>query len=197
MCIPAADFYMDANGNSGNTGANANVMTACVNDPIAFKDASWKAGVTSWSWSFPGGSPATSTSQNPTVTYGAPGWYDVTLTVSNSAGSNTKTVNHMVYIQGDWAEITGPRVEDFNQNANFWISFNPENNEASFNRVATGGRGNTGCFKLNNYKNVAGAMAFTEDWYYNNRLGNAKDHLISPAIDLRSTSNVSISFDYA
>ena len=196
-CIPTADFYMDANGTSGNTGANANVMTACVGDPIAFKDASWKAGITSWSWNFPGGSPATSTSQNPSVTYSAPGWYNVSLTVTNSAGSDTKTVNNMVYIQGDWAEITGPRVEDFNQNANFWISFNPENNDASFNRVATGGRGNTGCFKLNNFKDISSAMAFTEDWFYNDRLGNSKDYLISPAIDLRSTSNVSISFDYA
>ena len=196
-CIPVADFYMDANGSQPNTGPNANVMTACVGDPIAFRDASWKAGVTSWSWSFPGGSPAASTSQNPSVTYSAPGWYNVTLTVANSAGTDVKTVNNMIYIQGDWAEYTGPRTEDFNQHANFWISFNPEDNESSFNRVATGGRGNTGCFKLNNYKDVGAAMAFTEDWYYNNRLGYAKDYLTSPAIDLRSTSNVSISFDYA
>ncbi len=196
-CTPLADFYVDANGASGNTGPNANVMSACVNDPIAFKDASWKAGITSWSWSFPGGTPSTSTNQNPTVTYASPGWYDVTLTVSNSAGSNTKTINHMVYIQGDWAEYTGPRVEDFNQNANFWIANNPENNYASFNRVTSGGRANSACFKLNNFKDVSTAQMFTEDWYYYDRLGNSKDYLISPALDLRSTSNVTISFDYA
>ncbi|WP_343636868.1 M43 family zinc metalloprotease [Fluviicola sp.] len=196
-CTPMADFYVDVNGTTGNTGPNANVMTACVNDPIAFKDASWKAGVTGWSWSFPGGSPATSTSQNPTVTYASPGWYDVTLTVSNTAGSNTKTINHMVYIQGDWAEYAGPRTEDFNQNANFWITHNPENNSASFYRVTTGGRGNTPCFKLNNWKDVSNAQMFTEDSYYYDRLGNSKDYLISPALDLRNTSNVTISFDYA
>jgi PKD repeat protein len=196
-CIPVADFYVDANGALGNSGPNANGISACVNNPINFIDASWKAGITSWSWSFPGGSPATSTNQNPTVTYAAPGWYDVTLTVSNAAGSNTKTINHMVYIQGEWAEYTGPRVEDFNQNGNFWISHNPENNFASFNRVTSGGRGNSACFKLNNFKNVAGAQMFTEDWYYYDRLGNSKDYLISPALDLRSTSNVTISFDYA
>ncbi|WP_300661457.1 M43 family zinc metalloprotease [Fluviicola sp.] len=196
-CVPVADFYVDVNGSQGNIGANANVMTACVNDPIAFKDVSWKAGVTSWEWSFPGGSPATSTSQNQNVTYAAPGWYDVTLKVTNSAGSDTKTINHMIYIQGEWAEYTGPRTEDFNQNANFWISHNPEDNEGSFHRVNTGGRGNTACFKLNNYKDISSALAFTEDWFYNDRLGNGKDYLVSPAFDLRSTSNVSISFDYA
>jgi PKD repeat protein len=197
-CIPAADFYVDVNGpSSGNVAQNANAMTACAGDPIAFKDASWKAGVTSWSWSFPGATPSTSTSQNPIVTYGAPGWYSVTLTVANSAGSDTKTMNNMIYIQGDWAEYTGPRMEDFNQNGNFWITHNPENNYASFNRVTSGGKSNTACFKLNNFKDISTAQMFTEDWYYDDRLGNSKDYLITPAIDLRSTSNITISFDYA
>ncbi|MNK33156.1 Pregnancy-associated plasma protein-A [compost metagenome] len=196
-CVPVADFFVDVNGSASNLGPNANAMTACVGNPIAFKDASWKAGVTGWLWSFPGGSPETSTNQNPTVTYATPGWYPVTLTVSNNVGSDTKTIDHMIYIQGDWAEYVGPRSEDFDQNANFWITHNPENNHASFNRVTSGGKQNTPCFKLNNYKNVSGAMAFTEDWYYNDRLGNSKDYLISPAYDLRSTSSINISFDYA
>lgn len=196
-CIPVADFYVDANGGTGNVGPNANIMTACVNDPVEFRDASWKAGVTSWSWSFPGASPATSTNQHPIVTYAAPGWYNVTLTVANSVGSDTKTINNMIYVQGDWAEYTGPKMEDFNQHANFWISHNPEDNYASFNRVNSGGKSNTPCFKLNNFKNVSGAQMFTEDWYYNDRLANSKDYLISPAIDLRNTTNVTISFDYA
>lgn len=196
-CIPAADFYVDVNGISPNVGSGANAMTACAGDPIAFKDASWKAGVTSWSWSFPGATPSSSTDQNPTVTYASPGWYSVTLTVANNAGSDTKTMNNMIYIQGDWAEYTGPRMEDFNQNGNFWITHNPEGNYASFNRVTSGGKSNTACFKLNNFKDISAAQQFTEDWYYNDRLGNSKDYLISPAIDLRSTSNITISFDYA
>lgn len=196
-CTPIADFYMDANAGVSNTGPNANVMSACVNDPIAFKDASWKAGITQWEWTFPGGSPATSNTQDPSVTYAAPGWYDVTLKVTNSAGSNTKTINHMVYIQGDWAEYVGPRTEDFNANANFWIALNPENNHAGFNRVTSGGRGNSACFKLNNYKDISGAQMFTEDSYYYDRLGNSRDYLITPAFDLRNTSSISISFDYA
>jgi PKD repeat protein len=196
-CIPVADFFVDVNGVQSNNGPNANSITACVNNPINFVDASWKAGITSWSWSFPGGSPATSTNQNPTVIYASPGWYNVILKVSNVVGSDTKTVNQMIYIQGEWADYAGPKVEDFNQNADFWISHNPENDYTSFNRVATGGKGNSGCFKLNNFKDVSGALAFTEDWFYNNRLGNGKDYLISPALDLSNTSNINISFDYA
>jgi hypothetical protein len=44
---------------------------------------------TSWSWDF--GDGATSTAQNPTHTYSEPGTYDVSLTASNEADSNTHT----------------------------------------------------------------------------------------------------------
>lgn len=46
---------------------------------------------TSWSWTFEGGTPATSTEQNPTVTYSEPGEYTVTLVASNAFGSDTET----------------------------------------------------------------------------------------------------------
>ena len=66
-----------------------------------------------------------------------------------------------------------------------------------FHRVTTGGRNNSACFKLNNYKDVSAAQAFTDDWYYYDRLGNSKDYLITPSYDLRSTSNINVSFDFA
>ncbi len=40
----------------------------------------------SWLWSFPGGNPATSNEQNPTITYPETGIYDVKLEVTNSYG---------------------------------------------------------------------------------------------------------------
>ncbi len=42
----------------------------------------------SWSWSFPGGNPASSTEQNPSVQYSTPGTYTVSLNVSNYAGND-------------------------------------------------------------------------------------------------------------
>lgn len=195
--VPVADFYMDQNGATPNLGPNANGMTACVNDPINFYDASWKATITSWSWSFPGGSPATSTAQNPSVTYAQPGWYPVTLTVTSAGGTNTVTKHNYVYIQGDWAEYVGPRTEDFNQNMNYWISYNPENNHARFQRVTSGGKGNSACIKLNNYYDNSNDALFSDGFFYNDRLGGSKDYLITPAYDLRTTTGVSFSFDYA
>ncbi len=48
--------------------------------------------ITQWSWQFEGGTPATSTLQNPLITYNTPGDYDVSLTVTNADGNDTKSV---------------------------------------------------------------------------------------------------------
>lgn len=48
--------------------------------------------ITGWSWVFEGGTPATSTLQNPTgILYPTDGTYDVTLTATNADGSGSKT----------------------------------------------------------------------------------------------------------
>lgn len=46
--------------------------------------------VTDWKWTFEGGTPASSTDQNPVVTYATTGSYKVTLEVSNATNSSTK-----------------------------------------------------------------------------------------------------------
>lgn len=52
--------------------------------------------ITQWSWTFTGGTPATSNLQNPSVQYNTPGDYEVSLEVTNADGSNTKVVpNYM------------------------------------------------------------------------------------------------------
>jgi hypothetical protein len=56
--------------------------------PVTFSDNS-TGNVTSWSWSFPGGTPSTSTAQNPVVTYSSPGLYGATLTVSDGVTTST------------------------------------------------------------------------------------------------------------
>ena len=68
-------------------------------EEIAFADMS-TGNPTAWQWSFPGGTPATSTEQNPRVYYTRDGLYDVTLTVSNAEGSDTKTRTAFVKVTG-------------------------------------------------------------------------------------------------
>lgn len=51
---------------------------------------------TSWKWEFESGDPATSTDQNPVVTYNTAGKFKVTLTASNSIGAASTTKNAYV-----------------------------------------------------------------------------------------------------
>ncbi|GAB3272097.1 hypothetical protein GCM10027347_43580 [Larkinella harenae] len=53
---------------------------------------------TSWQWTFEGGNPATSTEQNPVVTYSQPGKFRVTLVTANAAGTSTPLVREQ-YIE--------------------------------------------------------------------------------------------------
>lgn len=46
---------------------------------------------TSWSWTFQGGTPESSTEQNPTVTFTTAGTYDVELNATNANGTDVKT----------------------------------------------------------------------------------------------------------
>jgi len=68
----------------------SNKTTVAVGGTVTFADTSTNS-PTSWSWSFPGGTPSTSTAQNPTITYNTIGTYDVTLTATNAQGSDSET----------------------------------------------------------------------------------------------------------
>lgn len=64
---------------------------------VTFTDKSTKS-PTAWSWNFPGGNPSASNLQNPTVIYNTLGIYNVTLTVSNLGGTDTKTKNNYIHV---------------------------------------------------------------------------------------------------
>lgn len=77
----------------------ANPTQVCVNNQVQFTDYSMGT-VTSWQWSFEGGSPSTSNVQNPIVTYQTSGNYDVVLTVSDGTNNNTITKNDYIHVAG-------------------------------------------------------------------------------------------------
>jgi hypothetical protein len=104
----------------------------------------------------------------------------------------------MVYISGNWSEFYGPFQDDLEgASAGWWIVQNPENNYGRFQLTENEGKDLSTCYALKSYRDVSQADPFTEDWYYPNRLGQSKDYLITPSFDLSTTTNVSITFDYA
>ncbi len=71
--------------------------TVVVGNTVAFTDLSTNS-PTSRSWSFTGGTPNSSTAQNPTITYNTVGTYNVSLTATNGNGSNTATKTNYITV---------------------------------------------------------------------------------------------------
>ncbi len=81
----------------------ADQFEVCEGGDVQFNDLS-TGNVTSWQWSFPGGDPASSTEQNPIVTYNSTGSYDVTLIVSD--GTNSDEITKTNYIKVAYQPVT-------------------------------------------------------------------------------------------
>lgn len=64
---------------------------------VKFTDGS-AGNPTSWLWSFPGGTPSTSTEQNPVVQYKTDGVYPVTLVATGTNGSDTQQRNSFITV---------------------------------------------------------------------------------------------------
>lgn len=75
----------------------ADQTTICASNTINFTDTS-TGSPGSWSWTFTGGTPSTSTDQNPAIVYNTPGTYDVTLEVTNANGTDTHTETAMITV---------------------------------------------------------------------------------------------------
>ena len=79
-------------------GFTSSIPAGCTPHVVQYTDLS-QNGPTNWSWQFPGGTPSTSTDQNPIVTYNTGGVYDVTLTVLNSAGVDIFNATNYVNVE--------------------------------------------------------------------------------------------------
>lgn len=82
---PVVDFYT----------ANTTVFTGA---DVQFTDLSTQF-PTTWSWTFEGAVPATSSQRNPVVVFNTPGTYNVSLTASNALGSGTKTKTDYITVE--------------------------------------------------------------------------------------------------
>jgi PKD repeat protein len=80
----------------------------CLKDTVQFTDLSLNV-PTQWTWIFEGGSPATSTQQNPEVIYNNAGTYDVTLITENSQGDDTLVLANYITV---YPLPTAPTITD-------------------------------------------------------------------------------------
>lgn len=80
--------------------------TICAGQSITLTDLSAGTPV-SWSWTLTGGSPATSTAQNPVVSYATPGTYSITLVSTNGFGSSTPSTQTISVVAAPSVSVSG------------------------------------------------------------------------------------------
>lgn len=154
----------------------------CSGSQVTFNDMSYH-GATIWDWSFPGGNPASSTDENPVVTYDTPGSYAVTLTAGNGIDNVSLTRNDHIIVLAD-PGAPNPVIEDFEATTALpdakWFVLDPDQDEA-FELFPTAGYSGTKSMWLRNYYNDVGDV----------------DEVISNTIDMSNASDITLTFRWA
>ncbi|HLG02571.1 MAG TPA: PKD domain-containing protein, partial [Bacteroidia bacterium] len=96
VCGPGATSNYSC-GNPPVAAFSGTPTTVCTGSTVTFTDLSTNS-PTSWSWTFTGGTPSTSTLQNPIITYNTPGTHNVSLTATNGNGSDGQTTNNYITV---------------------------------------------------------------------------------------------------
>lgn len=98
----------------------------CVGESITFTDESYSL-VTGTTWTFAGGSPASSPDPSPTITYNTPGVYTVTLQATDGSSSLTKVKTSYIVVLANPGESIPysegfENLTSFPDNQNFTVS---------------------------------------------------------------------------
>ncbi len=169
-CLPKADF-------------KSSVSSICEGTTINYTDFSWKAIPATYSWSFPGGTPSSSSVANPSIQYNTAGTYDVSLTVSNASGSDTKTVTNAVQVLSAAATNNVPFSEGFESGSlpyNSWVVENGGGNAWQKSNVAA--YSGSSSYRLYNFTgNASGTI----------------DAFVTQSYDLSNVSAASMTFKMA
>ncbi|NOX45688.1 MAG: T9SS type A sorting domain-containing protein [Chlorobi bacterium] len=104
---------------SVNANFTSDLTTACIDDEVQFTNLS--LGADSYLWIFEGGNPETSTDENPLISYGTAGSYDVTLIAYDSETSDTLVMENYITVE----ECTG--INQTNFTSDIRIFPNPTN----------------------------------------------------------------------
>lgn len=148
---------------------------ACADQTIQF--TSQITGIANqYNWSFPGGTPASSTLPNPQVSYTTVGSYNASLTVSNAYGSTTLSKDAVVEIL---AEASPPFFEGFEGTLDRWKISNPTFDKTWQSSPAGNCTGKT--IRMDNYTQTS--------W-------GTSDYL-STRVDLSDLEEVYLTFDIA
>lgn len=163
----------------------SNNTTICVGQSVQFTNTS-TGQPTSYSWSFTGGSPTTSTLQNPVITYNNVGTYAVSLTVTNANGTNVANQTNYITVVGN-SGAPLPLIEGFAATTfppTGWTSINLDATDTTWMRSATVGNAPT----------AGNSMVFLN--FFKDDIGN-QDEMRTPKLDFTGYSAAQMTFNVA
>ncbi|NRA11550.1 MAG: PKD domain-containing protein, partial [Crocinitomicaceae bacterium] len=157
----------------------------CPNNCAKFTNTTPNLGLT-WQWYFPGGTPSTSTDLNPLICYPSTGNYNVSLIVSNPAGTDSTYSSNYIVVQNQTTGISLPLSEGFENTPsipNNWKINNPDNDITWSHNTVVGGFGlSASCLFLDNFST---------------NFDGEKDYFVSPTLDFSSITTAKMIFDVA
>lgn len=165
---------------------NEALRTTCEGGTLNFSEITMNldsgGAAPTYLWTFPGGTPSTSTSKTPAITYNTAGKYDVTLAVTNVAGTNAVTFPAMVAVYSTTASIMAPYSEGFESIIFPGTDYDIDNLN----------NGNTWTQTTN------AAASGSKSVYINNWGGNfGTDVFVTPSYSFSSVSALSMTFKLA
>jgi PKD repeat protein len=170
-CAPIADF------------TPVNELYVCEGGSLTFTDVSYNGQPTSYSWSFPGGTPSSSSDSVPVIQYNTAGTYSVSLTVSNAQGSDNFSRTNYIHVLPAAAQYSGNLYQEGMENTtvftNDWAIENAQGN--AWTNVTTAAATGTRSCRLDNTSSMAGQT----------------DAFISPSINFSAMTSPVFSFKVA
>ncbi len=171
ICAPKADFSVFREHIC--TGDSVLALANCFNTDT----------ITTYAWSFPSGSPSSSTLKNPNVLYSAPGQYNISLTATNPYGSGSITKDTVITVS-DTPMFTPPYFNGFESAGDFPgpDGYVVNDSGITWNRITTVGYTGTSCLKMANY---------------NTHQAEYVDAWVTPAIDFTGHGTTTFNFRLA
>lgn len=184
-----ADLFMDEVSNATCLGpCNSDIPTAdfgvvatdlCEGATVQFYSLA-SENTTDWDWSFPGGSPSSSSDEHPVVTYNNAGNYNVTLEVTSAAGETDELeLSNYIAVDNNGSEILV--YEDFENGLGDYSVDNPAGPGFETTSTTSGSTYGESVLWLDNFNNTNGAF----------------DDLLSPSFSLLAYNSATLFIDYA
>ncbi|MBX7182989.1 MAG: T9SS type A sorting domain-containing protein [Bacteroidia bacterium] len=156
----------------------------CEGQSVSFINESFEGPFDSLQWTFSGGNPSTSNTNNPSVVYANPGTYDVSLKVYLGGSSNQLNKIGEISVLPATSQQAFPYIESFENVSNLndagWFG-NSLDNENNFLISSNFGASDSSSVFI-----TCSSSELT-----------TKDELVGPAIDLTNATQINLSFKYA